>query len=214
MRVWDSAVLLGESRRAKLVRIAILLIIAGAAMWVLPIRKPGEQGSRYHHAPPRLDRFERAGVVEFKAGQRGPGFKLATLDGRSVTLEDYAGKLVVVNFWATWCTPCEVEMPTLESLSQKLGGRGLVVLGVNVDRGAPRSLIEPYVRGKKLTFPILLDPDMRAAQTWRVTGLPATFLVKPTGEVAGMAQGLREWDSKEMLALLETLMPGAPGSKH
>ena len=105
-------------------------------------------------------------------------------------------------------------MPTLESLWQKLRGRGLVVLGVNVDRGAPRSLIEPYVRGKQLTFPILLDPDMATVQAWRVTGLPATFLVRPNGAVAGAAQGLREWDSKEMVALLETLLPGASRPAH
>lgn len=209
MRGWGSTVLLGESRRGKLVRVAALLILAGALMWLLPIRRPGEEASRYHHPPAELDLFERAGVVELKEGQRSPAFRLATLDGGSATLGDYSGKLVVVNFWATWCTPCEVEMPTLESLWQKLRGRGLVVLGVNLDRGAPRSLIEPYVRGKKLSFPILLDPDMATAQAWRVTGLPATFLVRPSGEVTGVAYGLREWDSKEMLALLETLLPGA-----
>jgi peroxiredoxin len=210
MRAWDSAVLLGESRRAKLLRILVLLIVVGAVMWLLPIRRPGEEVSRYHHAETGLDPFERAGIVELKEGQRGPDFRLATLDGRSVTLEEFRGKLVVLNFWATWCTPCEVEMPTLESLWQKLKGRGLVVLGVSVDRGAPRSLIEPYVRGKKLTFPILLDGEMRTMKAWRVTGLPATFLVKPNGEVAGMAHGLREWDSAEMVSLLETLLPGAP----
>jgi peroxiredoxin len=214
VRTWASTVLLGESRRAILTRVLVLLAIVGAVMWALPLRKSSEEGTRYHHPPAELDLFERAGVIEFKEGQRGPGFRLATLDGQSVTLQNYAGKLVVLNFWATWCTPCEVEMPTLESLWQKLRERGLVVVGVNVDRGAPRSLIEPYVRGKKLTFPILLDPDMATAQAWRVTGLPATFLVKPTGEVAGLAQGLREWDSKVMLALLETLLPSPSRPTH
>lgn len=211
MRTWGSSVLLGEGRRGRLVRVAVLLAIVAAVMWALPRGRPGEEGSRDRHRV-KGDLFERAGVVEFKEGQRGPGVRLATLDGRNVTLGDYAGKLAVLNFWATWCTPCEVEMPTLESLWRKRGGRGLVVLGVNVDRGAPRSLIEPYVRGKGLTFPILLDPDMTVARAWRVTGLPTTFLVKPGGEVAGWAQGLREWDSEEMVALLDTLLPAAPPS--
>ncbi|MBI4609373.1 MAG: TlpA family protein disulfide reductase [Candidatus Rokubacteria bacterium] len=214
MRAWGSTVVFGESWRARLARAAIFVLLAAAVIWALPGRKPGEEGGRRHHAPVALDPFERAGIVELKEGQRGLAFRLATLEGGSAALEDYAGKLVVLNFWATWCTPCEVEMPTLESLWQKLKGRGLVVVGVNLDRGAPRSLIEPYVRGKKLTFPILLDPDMATAQAWRVTGLPATFLVKPSGEVAGMAQGLREWDSKEMLALLETLLPAASRPGH
>lgn len=213
MRAWASGVLLGEGRWGRLARVAAFLVLVGGLMWVLPIRRPGEEGSRYHHAPAALDLFERAGVVELKEGQRGPGLRLATLDGRQVTLGAYAGKLVVLNFWATWCTPCEVEMPTLESLWQRLQGRGLVVVGVNMDRGAPRSLIEPYVRGKRLTFPILLDPDMAAAKAWRVTGLPATFLIRSNGEVAGMVHGLREWDSREMVALLESLLPRAPHAK-
>lgn len=214
MRRWTSTVLLGESRRAMLVRLALFVTAVGALLWVLPVRKPGEEASPYHQHRAELDLFERAGVVEFKEGQRGPGFRLAGLDGRSATLQDYAGKLVVLNFWATWCTPCEAEMPTLESLWQKLRGQGLLVVGINVDRGSPRPVIDPYVRGKKLTFPILLDPDMRTAHAWRVASLPATFLVKPNGEVAGVANGAREWDSTEMVVLLETLLPPASRPVH
>lgn len=208
MRAWAPHQVLGAGRRETLVAVGLFLALVGVLWWALPLRKAGEEKSRYHGAEP-LDLFERAGVTEFKEGQRGPGFSLRSLEGKTVTLKDYEGKLVVVNFWATWCTPCEVEMPTLERLWQRYRDRGLVVVGVNVDRGGPRSLVEPYVRGKRLTFPILLDPEMRTAQAWRVTGLPATFVVKPGGEVAGVALGLREWDSKEMAGLLETLLPGA-----
>jgi peroxiredoxin len=81
------------------------------------------------------------------------------------------------------------------------------VIGVSVDRGAPRAVLEPYIRHHGLTFPILLDPDSRAAGAWRVTGIPATFLIRPGGEVAGMAAGAREWNSPEMRALIETLLP-------
>jgi peroxiredoxin len=213
MRYWDPHQFLGATRRDTLVRVGLLLALLAALWSLLPIRKPGEEGSRYHHAS-ALDPYERAGVTEFKEGQRGPGLSLKSLDGKTVTLADYQGKLVVLNFWATWCTPCDVEMPTLESLWARYRQRGLVVVGVSVDRESPRSIIEPYVRGKKLTFPILLDPDMAAARAWRVTGIPATFLVKPGGEVAGVAHGAREWDSKEMTALLETLLPGASPSTH
>jgi peroxiredoxin len=166
-------------------------------------------GHRHEHAV-ALDAFERAGVTELKEGQRGPAFRLRAFPGEGETsLRDFAHDLVVLNFWATWCAPCAAEMPTLEALWQEYQARGLVVLGVSVDRGAPRALLEPYVAHHGLTFPILLDPDLQAAKAWRVTGLPATFIVKPGGEVAGMATGAREWNSAEMRALLATLLPAA-----
>ena len=124
-------------------------------------------------------------------------------------MADFRHNLVVLNFWATWCTPCTVEMPTLERLWQEYRARGLVVVGVSVDRGAPRPLLAPYITHHRLTFPILLDPDLKTAGAWRVTGLPVTFIVKPGGEVVGMAAGAREWNSAEMRALVETLLPAA-----
>jgi peroxiredoxin len=135
-------------------------------------------------------------------------FRLRTLTGEGhASLQDFESKLVILNFWATWCEPCTAEMPTLEALWQQYRQRGLVVLAVSVDRGAPKTIIEPYVTHHQLTFPVLLDPGMKTAEAWRVAGLPATFIVKPGGEVAGMAHGAREWNSKDMKALLETLLP-------
>ncbi len=208
MHAWVPSQEILARRREVVVKVGILLALVGALWWVLPARKAGEEGSKYHHAE-ALDLFERAGVTEFKEGQRGPGFSLVSLEGKTVDRKDYDGKLVVLNFWATWCTPCELEMPTLEALWRRYRDRGLVVVGIAVDRGGPRSILEPYVRGKKLTFPILLDPEMRTAGAWRVTGIPATFLVKPSGEVAGVAHGPREWDSRDVVALLDALLPAA-----
>jgi peroxiredoxin len=98
-------------------------------------------------------------------------------------------------------------MPTLEALWREYRDRGLVVLGVSVDRGAPRALLDPYVTRLGLTFPILLDPDLRASSAWRVTSLPATFVVRPGGEAVGLAFGAREWNSAEMRALLGRYLP-------
>src|SRR3989442_15391472 len=98
-------------------------------------------------------------------------------------------------------------MPALEALSRRSRARGLTVVGVSVDRGAPKALLEPYVRNLKLTFPILLDPDSKTSDRWRITALPATFLVRPGGEVSGVAMGAREWNSAEMRALVERLLP-------
>lgn len=213
MRSWASDTLLGATRRGTLLRAGLAVGLLAVALWALPSRRGDDDGAGDHGGhggePARaLDAFERAGVTEFTEGQRGPGLRLARFpDGAAVLLEDFTDKLVVLNFWATWCTPCTVEMPTLEALWREYREHGLVVIGVSVDRGAPRAVLEPYIRNHGLTFPILLDPDSRAAGAWRVTGIPATFLVRPGGEVAGMAAGAREWNSREMRALIETLLP-------
>ncbi|HYS15982.1 MAG TPA: TlpA disulfide reductase family protein [Candidatus Binatia bacterium] len=207
MKSWASNAIFGASRREALIRAGLAVVILGAVLWILPVRRPGEDGG-HHGAAPVLDPFEKAGVVELKEGQPAPALTLSTLDGGRTSVADYRGKLVVLNFWATWCPPCTLEMPSLEALWRRYRDRGLVVIGVSVDRGAPRALLEPYVRNLKLTFPILLDPDSKTSDRWRVTALPATFLVRPGGEVAGMATGAREWNSDEMQALVEHLLPG------
>ena len=211
MKSWASN-LVGGSRRDTLLRAGLAVVLVGALVWFLPVRRPGEEaGHHAGHAPPALDPFERAGVSELKDGQRAPRFVLSTLDGRRAALDDYGKKLVILNFWATWCRPCTDEMPTLEALWRQYRGRGLMVLGVSVDRGAPRTLIDPYVEHLALTFPILLDPDMATATAWGVSGIPATFVVRPGGEVAGVAVGPREWNGDAMRALVERLLPRAHG---
>ena len=207
MKSWASDAIFGASRRQSLIRAGLAVVILGGVVWVLPVRRPGQDGGHHGAATQVLDPFEKAGVVELKEGQQAPGFTLLTLDGGRASLTDHRDKLVVLNFWATWCQPCTVEMPSLEALWQRYRDRGLIVVGVSVDRGAPKALLEPYVRNLKLTFPILLDPDSKTSDRWRVTALPATFLVRPGGEVAGVAMGAHEWNSDEMRALVERLLP-------
>jgi len=207
VKSWASDAIFGASRRQSLIRAGLAVVILGGVVWVLPVRRPGQDGGHHGAATQVLDPFEKAGVVELKEGQPAPGFTLLTLDGGRASLTDHRDKLVVLNFWATWCQPCTVEMPSLEALWRRYRDRGLIVVGVCVDRGAPKALLEPYVRNLKLTFPILLDPDSKTSDRWRVTALPATFLVRPSGEVVGMAMGAREWNSDEMRALVERLLP-------
>ncbi len=210
MRSWASNAILGASRRESLIRVVLAVVLLGAMLWLLPLRRPGEDGG-HHGGAPALDPFEKAGIVELKEGQPAPGFTLATLDGGRASLADHRDKLVVLNFWATWCQPCALEMPSLEALWRRYRERGLVVIAVSVDRGSPRNLLEPYVRNLKLTFPILLDPDAKTSESWRVTALPATFLIRAGGDATGMAVGAREWDSAEMKVLVERLLPGRHG---
>ena len=175
MRSWASNAILGSGRRDALLRAALAIILLGAVFWLLPLRRAGEDGG-HHGGAPALDPFEKAGVVELKEGQKAPALALATLDGGRTTLADHRGKLVVLNFWATWCQPCALEMPSLEALWRRYRDRGLVVVAVSVDRGSPRHLLEPYVRNLKLTFPILLDPDAKKrahpSMRWAPVKLP------------------------------------------
>lgn len=207
MKSWASDAIFGATRRQSLVRAGLAIVLLGSVLWFLPARRPGEEGGHHGAAAPGLDLFEKAGVVELKEGQPAPAFTLATLDGGRASAADHRDKLVILNFWATWCQPCTLEMPSLEALWSRYRDRGLVVIGVSVDRGAPMALLEPYVRNLKLTFPILLDPDSKTSDRWRVTAIPATFLVRPGGDVTGMVTGAREWNSKEMRSLVERLLP-------
>lgn len=211
MKSWASDAILGANRRQALLRVGLAGLLLGTLFWALPSRRAGDGGHHAEHEKP-LDAFERAGITELREGQQGPAFTLRALAGRSMTLVDLTrDRVVVLNFWATWCQPCTAEMPMLEALWKRYRDRGLSVVGISVDHGAPRALIGPYVRGLKLSFPILLDPEMKTAQAWRVTALPATFVIRRGGEVAGFAVGARDWNSDEMRALLESLLPRVNG---
>jgi thiol-disulfide isomerase/thioredoxin len=112
------------------------------------------------------------------------GFTLATLDGESVSLSDYRGQWVLLNFWATWCPPCVEEMPYLNQLAAE---RDLVVLGVNFNEESER--VAQFVAEKGIDFPILLQPDDITLLFYGVRGLPRTFLIAPDGTLADSVIG-------------------------
>jgi len=139
--------------------------------------------------------------------QAAKEFSVPTPEGATFRLADYRGKVVFLNFWATWCPPCKEEMPAMERLYQRYKDRGFVVLAVSVDaEGAP--IVNPFVKEYKLTFPIGLDPKMAVAEHYGVRGLPTSFLVDKRGTLVGLALGPREWNGKASLALIESLLRG------
>ncbi len=154
------------------------------------------------------DPFKALELIKPSRVQAAREFTVASPDGRSVKLADYSGKVVFLNFWATWCLPCREEMPTMERLYQRFKERGLVILAISVDAEGAQVVI-PFVKEHKLTFPIGLDPEMTLAERYRVRAIPSSFLVDKKGHVAGLALGPREWDSKAAHALIEFLLkPG------
>ncbi len=125
-------------------------------------------------------------------------------DGNTIRLEDFRGKVVFLNFWATWCIPCRLEMPAMERLYREFKARGLVVLAVNVQEG-PQA-VRTFLREHKLTFPVVLDPKGAAAMTYLVRGLPATYLIDRKQQIVGRAFGAREWDSKDARDYIRSLL--------
>lgn len=116
-----------------------------------------------------------------------PDFRLQSLDGEMVNLSDLRGKVVLLNFWATWCGPCRTEMPYLEEVHLKWMDRGLVLLAINVGESIPE--IEDFMREFNLTLPVLLDRDMGVTRTYNITGYPTTFLIDKNGIIQGKQIG-------------------------
>jgi len=138
---------------------------------------------------------------------QAPTLRLRDLDDRPHDLADLKGRLVLVNFWATWCPPCRREMPSLEHLYQQLRDRGLTVLAVDVGEDADTVFAFTGQLEPAPSFPLLLDADSRAVQEWRVKGLPTSFLIDPQGRVIFRAVGGTEFDHA---ATLEQLSPYLP----
>ncbi len=136
-----------------------------------------------------------------------PALKLPDLDGKVHDLADLNGKLVVVNFWATWCPPCRREMPSLERLRQRLADRGLAVVAVDVGEDADTVFSFTGQLEPAPAFPLLLDRDSRAMQAWKVKGLPTTFVVDARGRVIYRAVGGREFDHEAIVKQLESHLP-------
>ncbi len=128
-------------------------------------------------------------------------FTVKTVDGRSFRLSEHRGKVVFVNFWATWCPPCREEMPALERLLQRTEKDGLVMLAVSVDADA--KAITPFLAEHRFTFEVGLDPTMRLAEAYGVRALPASFIIDHEGRLAALALGPREWDSAASQTVVE-----------
>jgi peroxiredoxin len=138
-----------------------------------------------------------------------PDFALMTLEGQPARLREFRGKMVLLNFWATWCAPCLHEMPSMERLHQTFKHTEFVLLGVSMDRQG-EEVAKPFVDNLKLTFPILLDRTSEVARRYGVRGLPTTYLIDPDGLLIGAAIGARDWYRTEAKALIASLLRQAP----
>jgi peroxiredoxin len=144
------------------------------------------------------------GLMDKIPSTEASNFTLMSAQGTDISLSDYEGKFVLLNFWATWCPPCVKEMPALNDLHNKLNGRnGLEVVGIHV--GPALATVKQFLKNRPVDFDILIDKNM-SLSSWQVSGLPTTFLISPSGKLIYKATGEREWGSDEMIEFIRDIM--------
>ena len=129
-----------------------------------------------------------------RPGSPAPGFSLPVPGGAEVSLARLRGRVVFVNFWATWCAPCREEAPSLERLYKSLSAEGFELLGISIDSESDGAVVEAFRREYGLTFPIPVDPHKRVYGAYQASGVPETFLVDREGRVLERFVGPQNWD--------------------
>jgi peroxiredoxin len=166
-------------------RVALLLSLLASTAWADP--------------------FVDMAVEQPAAPVLAADFTLPNLQGESLPLESLRGKLVLLNFWATWCAPCRAEMPGMAQLWQEYRDQGFEIVAISVDEGNEKRVAN-FVRRLNLSYPVVLDPESVIADRYGVGGLPASFLIDGEGLLIGRLVGSREWGGPQARALIGGLL--------
>lgn len=137
-------------------------------------------------------------------GGPAPAFTLASRAGQEVSLSQYKGQVVMLNFWASWCGPCRQEMPLLESIYKKYNRMGFTMLGVNVEPDSKTA--NEWLKATPVSFPILYDPDSKVSKLYDVAGMPSTVIIDRSGKVRVLHRGYKPGDENEYLDSIRTLV--------
>jgi len=154
------------------------VVIGAAAGYLVFFGLPSEPADPQPQPTVGAPRISIAGL---ETGSQAPLFELETADGEMVRLEEYRGQVVLLNFWATWCAPCRIEMPLLQSTFDSFQDQGLVILGIDFDE--PADLVASFGDELGLTFPLLLDPGGKVQQQYKVRGYPTTVVLDREGRI-------------------------------
>lgn len=149
--------------------------------------------------------FLKTGIQPIKKNGIAFNFCLKDLKGRKVELKDFKGKVIFLNFWATWCGPCKEEMPSMEALYQQFKEKDFVFLTISVDYGGINAVKE-FIKKNHYTFPVLLDPKCETLEVLKVKGIPTTIIIDKKGKMIGKAVGPRNWKNSEFISLLNMLL--------
>jgi len=201
-------------RKAALL-LAVVLVVAAAGIGLLASAKspapepasapaPSERTTALAPSSTAVDAaFRDLDLVRPSRSKAAEDFALPSLDGSTFRLAEHRGKIVLVNFWATWCPPCLEEMPAMERLWRKHKDAGFVLVAVSVDTDPQK--VTPFVNEHKLTFPVAFDTKMATADRYGVRALPSSFIVGRDGTLAALALGPRHWDDKASHRLIEAM---------
>jgi len=148
--------------------------------------------------------FSTMGVIKILPTDDPVVINLKDMNGNNVSLADFKGKIVFLNFWTTWCPTCRIEMPSMEKLHQKLKNKDFALVTINLQESASR--VKGFFKGLKLSFTALLDTTGEVGASFGIRAIPTTYILDKTGRIIGQANGPREWDSKGAIALFENLI--------
>jgi peroxiredoxin len=143
-------------------------------------------------------------VLADTVGAPAPPFSLASQGGKDVSLSQFQGQVVMLNFWASWCGPCRTEMPLLESIYKKYNKLGFTMLGVNVEPDSNAAV--DWLKQTPVSFPILFDRDSKVSKLYDVSGMPSTVIIDRKGKVRMLHRGYKPGDENEYLDSIRTLV--------
>ncbi|MBI5888212.1 MAG: TlpA family protein disulfide reductase [Deltaproteobacteria bacterium] len=146
------------------------------------------------------------------AGTDSIDFTLPDLDGKQVSLKDFRGKVVFLNFWATWCKPCEDEMPSMQALYNGMKGQPFEIIAVSIDSDGTE-VVKAYAKKYGITFTVLHDRSGKVKEAYKTTGVPETFIIDQNGVIAEKVWGPRDWTRMDSLGVVFDLIKNGPKQK-
>jgi peroxiredoxin len=149
--------------------------------------------------------FNLPPMSRIQPGLSAPDFVFPGLDGKTVRLADYKGKVVFLNIWATWCPPCREEMPSMEKLYKELKGKDFEILAVSIDTAGAKD-VAPFMKEFHLSFPVLLDPAGATKSLYGTTGVPESFIINKEGLIEQIIIGPMDWATPDVVRFFRDLI--------
>jgi thiol-disulfide isomerase/thioredoxin len=189
-------------------RVTLFALVLGVLSWGPAMAQDAVTHAGTDGSAPSVaevaETLDSIGFVRYSRAISAVDFTLVDLQGRQRSLDDYIGKLVLLNFWATWCPPCRREMPSMQALYEQFHDDGLEIVALNVLED--RSTAADFIEETGYTFPVLLDADGRTATTYAIRYFPTTYVIDRNGVVLGRREGFHDWSSPEVTSGFEVLL--------